>query len=132
MPSSEDFSFVRRVSQVGTLLQTFLFGREVGRDASGNRYFCEKRGLRANVGGVVRQKRWVLYAGEPEPTKVPPEWHAWLHYDADAPLPESARRSWQLPPTTNKTGTPEAWVPPSVAGQGRPQARGDYEAWKPE
>jgi len=117
---------------MATLLQTYLFGVEVGRDSFGNRYFLERGKPRAPNGGRVSQKRWVLYVGEPEPTKVPPEWHSWLHYTTDVPLPETDRKPWQKPHLMNKTGTPEAWMPPALKGEGRPKATGDYEAWIPE
>jgi NADH:ubiquinone oxidoreductase subunit len=130
MPTSENFSFVRRVSQMGTLLQTFLCGREVGRDSFGNRYYCERGKLRAPNGSRVRQKRWVLYAGEPEPTKIPPEWHIWLHYTANAPISESMRKVWQKLHISNRTGTPEAWSPSSPEGEG--PASVNYKLWKPE
>ena len=128
MSNPESFSLIRRLSQIGTLLQTLFCGKEIGRDASGNRYFSE----RGKAPAGIRQRRWVIYKGEPEPTKVPPEWHGWLHHTTDAPLPESARRVWQKPPITNMTGTPEAWMPPSMNGKNRPKATGDYEAWKPD
>ena len=68
---------------IGTSLFTALKGRLVGRDAEGNRYYEERR-PRAGA----RQRRWVLYANQVEASRVPPEWHAWLHYTTDAPLPE--------------------------------------------
>lgn len=132
MQDLESFSFVRRVSQLGTLIQTFLFGKEVGRDQFGNRYYRERGLPRPAKGGRVRQKRWVLYAGAPESTKVPPEWHGWLHYTLEAPLPEGARKPWQKPHSFNLTGTSQAWMPPALKGKGRPSAPGDYRAWKPD
>ncbi|MDR3423889.1 MAG: NADH-ubiquinone oxidoreductase subunit NDUFA12 family protein [Alphaproteobacteria bacterium] len=120
MPPSESFSFVRRASQIGTLLRTFFCGKEIGRDAFGNRYY----------GGGGR--RWVIYAGEPDPTKVPPEWHIWLHQTADAPLQGSAGQPWQKAHVRNRAGTAEAWAPAALAGGMRPKATGDYQAWKPE
>ncbi len=132
MSSSENFSFVRRVSQIGTLLQTFLRGKEVGCDSFGNRYYRERGTPRPSNGGRVRQKRWVIYAGEPEPTKVPPEWHLWLHHTADAPLIETGHRAWQKPHSANKTGTTDAWMPPTLKDESRPQTSGDYQAWKQE
>jgi len=132
MLNSESFSLVRRVSQIGTLLQTFLRGEEVGRDQFGNRYYRERGKLRPATGSRVRQRRWVIYNGEPEASKVPPEWHIWLHYTADAPLSDSTRHAWQKPHIANKTGTPEAWMPPAMNGQNRPHATGDYQAWNPD
>ena len=58
---------------IGTLLFTRLRGHQVGTDALGNRYFQDKR-PRAGQ----RTRRWVLYAGPPEASLVPPEWHSWL------------------------------------------------------
>ena len=127
----ENFSFIRRLSQFGTILQTCLSGVEVGRDAEGNRYYHERRTPKG-----VRQKRWVMFAGEPEASKIPPEWHIWLHHTANAPLPEgsSFHKPWQKPHIPNLTGTKAAYVPPGhvLAGGKRAKATGDYEAWKPE
>lgn len=132
MPGAETFSFVRRLSQAGTLLHTLLHGKEVGRDDAGNRYFEERGSPRASQGGRVRKKRWVLFSGEPEPTKVPPEWHIWLHYTSDKPLSGGDRFAWQKAHVANATGTTDAWLPPSLKGKSRPPATGDYQAWKPE
>ncbi len=120
MFASENFSFVRRISQAGTYLRTLISGVSVGRDEFGNRYYRERGKPRAPYGGRVRQKRWVLYKGAPEPTKVPPEWHMWLHYMADAPLHEDARKPWQKPYEGGFAATPVAR-----------EAENNYQAWKP-
>jgi NADH:ubiquinone oxidoreductase subunit len=127
MSSTESFSLIRRLSQIGTRLQTLLCGHEVGRDDFGNVYY---RGGKAPDG--VREKRWVMYRGEPEASKIPAEWHIWLHHTADAPIPDSARKAWQKPHIENMTGTAEAWLPPSLEGKTRPKATGDYQAWQPD
>lgn len=113
---------------IGTRLFTLFKGRTVGTDAAGNRYYEERRprpGMRA--------RRWVMYAGAPEASAVPAEWHAWLHYMTDAPLPETGRKPWQKPHHANATGTPAGYRPPGhdyLGGQRAP-ATGDYEAWTP-
>jgi NADH:ubiquinone oxidoreductase subunit len=113
---------------IGTRLFTWLRGAQVGQDGFGNRYFREKR-----VRDPKRDRRWVLYNGAPEATKVPPEWHAWLHYTTDAPLPETARRPWQKPHLANATGTASSYRPPGHDYEGghRAAATGDYESWTP-
>ncbi|HJS83865.1 MAG TPA: NADH:ubiquinone oxidoreductase subunit NDUFA12 [Acetobacteraceae bacterium] len=113
---------------LGTWLFTKLKGRLVGQDADGNAYYEERR---ARPG--LRPRRWVMYAGEPEATKVPPEWHTWLHYTTEQPLPLSARQPWQKPHIPNPTGTPESYRPPGhdYRGGERAAATGDYEAWTP-
>jgi NADH:ubiquinone oxidoreductase subunit len=131
MPSSNpdpEFSLVRRLSQFATRLQTLLSGVEVGCDPFGNRYYHERRTPKG-----IRQRRWVMYNGEPEASKVPPEWHIWLHHTADAPIPLQSplRRPWQKPFQQNQTGTAAAYFPPGYAGGKRRKATGDYEAWQP-
>lgn len=127
----QKFSFIRRLSQLGTRLEMSLYGIEVGRDEFGNRYYKSKKTPKG-----VREKRWVFYQGEPEASKVPPEWHIWLHHTADAPLPldSSFRKPWQIPYQPNQTGTESAYLPPghSLAGGKRGKATGDYQAWRPD
>jgi NADH:ubiquinone oxidoreductase subunit len=129
MSSDPNFSFIRRLSQFGTLMQTFLCGRAAGEDEFGNRYYRARRTPKG-----LREKRWVVYAGEPEASKVPPEWHIWLHHTADAPLIDEARLPWQKPHQQNLTGTPDAYLPPghTLEGGKRDKATGDYEAWRPQ
>ena len=124
----DDFSFIRRVSQFGTWFQTLFSGHEVGRDSFGNIYYRSK-----STAKNTREKRWVMYVGEPEASKVPPEWHIWLHHTENAPLPESAKKPWQIPYQQNKTGTAQAYFPPGhvLAGGKRAQSTSDYQAWVP-
>jgi len=120
--------YINAMATIGTMLFTWLRGRVVGRDAAGNVYYQERR---ARADG--RRRRWVIYAGEPEASRVPPEWHAWLHYTTDAPLPAGSARPWQKPHQPNVTGTPLSYRPPGhdYAGGQRAAATGDYEAWTP-
>ncbi len=109
-------------------LVTSLTGQLVGKDAAGNVYYQGK-----SVRPSGRRRRWVMYAGEAEASTVPPEWHAWLHYTTDEPIPETVRRAWQKPHQPNLTGTPLGYRPPGsdyMGGQRAP-ATGDYEAWTP-
>ena len=121
----------------GTRLLTWLRGELVGTDSFGNRYFREKgsRTLRRGGGRWSREKRWVIYNGEPEASKVPPEWHGWLHHTFERPPTEDPlpARWFEKEHEPNLTGTPEAWRPEgSLWNEGRrPPATGDYEAWKP-
>ena len=114
---------------IGTWLFTKLNGRPLGTDAEGNTYYEEKR----QRPGSLRARRWVIYAGKPEASAVPPEWHAWLHYTTDAPLPQDQRRPWQKPHLPNATGTALSYRPPGHDYQGgnRSRATGDYEPWTP-
>lgn len=114
---------------LGTWLFTKLKGRQVGTDAAGNIYY-EAGAPRP---GAHKARRWVVYAGSPEASEVPPEWHAWLHYTTDEPLPDTGRRAWQKPHRANPTGTAASYRPAGhdYSGGQRASATGDYEAWTP-
>ena len=112
---------------LGTWLYTKFKGRKVGEDSSGNVYFCSSRKRAGN-----REERWVIFSGDTEASKVPPEWHAWLHQTTDTPI-DTAQNSWQKPHQANATGTEEAYLPPGHDRRGgeRASSTGDYEAWTP-
>lgn len=120
---------------IGTWLFTKLRGELVGEDLYGNRYYCE-RGGRKNVRNNGRQRRWVMYKGAPEGSKVPPVWHAWLHHTtAEPPVgKDGPLYAWQKVHMANMTGTPLAYRPPGsiLKGGRRDKASGDYEPWRPE
>lgn len=116
------------MATLGTLLYTWAKGKLVGTDAEGNRYYTERTEAKGR-----RTRRWVIYNGKVDASRVAAEWHAWLHYTSDKPLTDVARQSWQQPHRSNKTGSAEAYLPPGhdLAGGRRDRATGDYEAWQP-
>ena len=87
------------------------------------------------VTGSLAASPIVLYAGEVEASRVPPEWHAWLHRLVVDP-PDAAKikpRPWQKPHQPNLTGTARAYRPPghTLKGGHRAKGTGDYEPWIP-
>ncbi|MCW5682296.1 MAG: NADH:ubiquinone oxidoreductase subunit NDUFA12 [Xanthobacteraceae bacterium] len=115
----------------GTRLWTLLYGKYVGTDEQGNRYY---RSGKVDP-GYQFERRWVIYNGLAEPSRIGPDWHGWLHHTVDTPPTEEnyQPKSWQKPHRPNYTGTPSAWRPRgSTLAQGkRPKATGDYKAWSP-
>ena len=116
---------------VGTLFNSALTGEQVGTDAQGNKYYRAKK-LRADGG----ERRWVIYDGANDASRVPAEWHGWLHNSYDG-VPEShlpPARIWEVDYTPNATGTAAAYRPQGALEKGgsRAAATGDYEAWSPE
>ena len=103
-------------------------GAQVGSDALGNIYFESKR----PVNGYTR--RWVIYDGSNDASRVPPEWFGWLHHMTDL-VPDALPpvRTWEKPAVPNLTGTPVAYRPAGALERGgnRAAATGDYEAWSP-
>ena len=116
---------------VGTALFSAMKGEQVGTDAQGNAYF------RSNVKTAEGlDRRWVIYHGANDASRVPPEWFSWLHHQIDD-VPSKALppvRPWQKPALPNLTGTPLAYRPSGALEKGgvRAAATGDYEAWTPE
>ncbi len=109
---------------VGTQLFTWRKGEKVGEDDEGNIYYQTRDGVR----------RWVIFNGEVEGSRVSPDWHGWLHHTfdnspADRPL---VHKSWEKPHQPNLTGTPAAYAPAGSMRQATPADRRDYEAWSPE
>jgi NADH:ubiquinone oxidoreductase subunit len=117
----------------GTQLWTWRFGELVGKDEQGNTYYRTKgRKIDPTLGF---ERRWVVYNGYTEASKIPPSWHGWMHHTVDvAPTEESyAAREWEKPHVPNMTGTPAAYRPSgsTLASGRRPAATGDYQAWTP-
>ena len=116
---------------IGTLFNSAMTGEQVGTDAQDNRYYRAKK-RRADGG----ERRWVIYLGANDASRVPPEWHGWLHNSYDG-VPESylpPPRIWEVDYTPNATGTPAAYRPQGALEKGghRAAATGDYEAWSPD
>ncbi len=109
---------------LGTQLFTWRRGQKVGTDVQGNIYYQTKGGKR----------RWVIYNGESEASRVSPDWHGWLHFTWDQP-PTSApltHKAWEQPHQENLTGTAAAYAPAGSLRRAAPADRGDYDAWRPE
>lgn len=129
--------FIKRIfawwdgATLGTLLAVKRRAEFVHEDEFGNRYYEEKK---ASYDG--RKRRWVTYKGYADASRVPPEWHGWLHhlYDQrpnEEPLPT---KGYEKPYAPNLTGTVYAYHPKGSLWRGgkRPKVASDYEAWDPD
>ncbi|SPH21982.1 hypothetical protein ASD8599_02729 [Ascidiaceihabitans donghaensis] len=109
---------------LNTQLFTWRKGVKVGEDGQGNIFYKTHDDAR----------RWVIFNGEAEASRIDPEWHGWLHrtWDeppTDKPLPH---KSWEKPHQENLTGTALAYAPSGSIRRTEPKSRDDYEAWTPE
>jgi NADH:ubiquinone oxidoreductase subunit len=109
---------------IGTQIFTWRNGAKVGEDAEGNVFYQTKGGKR----------RWVIFNGESEATRISPEWHGWLHHTWDEPPTDLplAHKPWEKPHQENLTGTAAAYAPPGSIRSAAPVERRDYDAWTPE
>ncbi len=99
--------------------RTLLNGAIQGTDEFGNRYYTSR------IHWGRKPKRWVAYAGKPDPTMIPPSWYGWLHHTSDAPLDVSVVKPWQKGHQPNLTHTTDAFQPVAAP------VKADYTAWKP-
>ncbi len=110
---------------IGTRFYTRRFGKRVGEDEGGNVYYQTADGKR----------RWVIYNGAADASRIPPGWHGWMHHRVDVPPTEEryVTREWQKPHQPNYTGTSKAYRPKGslLNTAERPRVSGDYDAWTP-
>lgn len=116
---------------VGTRLFTARSGTKVGTDAQGNVYYCVRK-----KGEHERDRRWVIFNGVTEASRIPPDWHGWIHHIYDEPPSSNkalTRKKWEKPHKQNMTGTSQSYHPPGslLTPQDRPKVAADYEAWTP-
>jgi NADH:ubiquinone oxidoreductase subunit len=121
---------------IGTLLNSAATGEHVGTDAQGNKYYRAKKLRPVGHPFAGTERRWVIYNGANDASRVPAEWHGWLHGTLEG-VPEShlpPARIWETEFTPNATGTLAAHRPQGALERGgkRAKATGDYEAWAPD
>ena len=101
----------------GTFLKTLFFGKFVGSDETGNRYYKSKQ-----------DERWVIYSKNIEATKITSDWYLWMHHTIDK-IPDSkdSKFSWQKKHLENQTGTNNRFKPVKIA---KNSLKKKYETWK--
>ena len=112
---------------ISTMLYTRLFGQNIGQDVFGNKYYMSKTKAK-------KQRRWVIYNGEVEASRISAEWHGWLHKTWDEPPTEKPlpRKSWEICHKPNVTGSLASYKPSGSLKRKNLKERQDYEAWSPE
>ncbi|MDC0857165.1 NADH-ubiquinone oxidoreductase subunit NDUFA12 family protein [Rickettsiales bacterium] len=92
---------------IATKLYAYFFGKFVGKDDAGNSYY------RIIKSKKQKERRWVVYKGVVEASKVPAKWHLWLHHVTDQ-LPNEFSQEpyfWQKIHKPNYTATSHAYYP---------------------
>ncbi len=118
-------------STIGALFDIKRRSDFIGEDEYGNRYYQDKK---SSIEG--RHRRYVVYQGLAEPSKVPADWHGWLHHTHSEPptVKPLLRRKWETDHKPNMTGTLFADRPQGSLRQSGERAANaaDYEAWSPD
>ena len=102
---------------LGTRIYTLIFGKLKGNDELGNKYYESKNG-----------KRWVIYKGVIDASKIPVEWYSWIHYTNNRieKNHKFEKYSWQKPHQSNLTGTEKAYYP----NKNKNGNKKKYSSWK--
>ena len=103
---------------IGTKLYTIFFGRLVGKDDFGNKYYENNK----------KTKRWVIYKGEIDASKISADWYSWIHFmknkiEFDTKI---KKYDWQKPHLSNQTGTKNAYHP----NKKDVEIKKKYKIWK--
>ena len=103
---------------IGTRLYTIFFGKFVGTDDFGNKYYENKK----------RKKRWIIYNGEIEATKIPIEWYSWMHSIKNKieNTHDLKKFHWQKLHKPNQTGTEDSYHPKKNNNENDKK----YKSWK--
>ena len=105
---------------LGTFVYTLFTGKLVGKDESGNKYYTNSKG-----------KRWVIYKNSVESSKIPSEWHLWIHsLNKNKPLNNLRKFEWQKKHEENLTGTSKAHKPDGSLLSDSKNNMKKYETWK--
>ena len=115
---------------IGTRIYTWIYGKLVSEDEFGNRYYCNSKNFED-----PKAKRWVMFNGEIEASKIPPHWHSWLHKTINIPpINYSHKYLWQKNIEPNLTGTSKAYFPNSkylAKSNKNKKIDIEYEKWQP-
>ncbi|MEC7380960.1 MAG: NADH:ubiquinone oxidoreductase subunit NDUFA12 [Pseudomonadota bacterium] len=109
---------------LGTRIYTSFKGKKVGIDEKGNKFYVHRKN---------NKKRWIIYNGLMDASKVPALWHDWLHYRTDEIPNESDKNpNWYKIHEENTTGTNEAYSPELSKNKEPEILKKNYEPWNPE
>ena len=102
---------------LGTFLKTLFFGKFVGKDKYGNKYYKSKQ-----------DKRWVIYKNKIEATKITNDWFLWMHHTVNE-IPNSDRKKylWEKEHEENLTGSSKSYKPVKFK---KSENYKKYDTWK--
>ena len=82
------------------------FCKICGRRRIWQHLLCQKSG---SIKNNNRERRFIVYSGIVEASKVPQEWNAWLHHVTNDLPKKKPKLSWMKDHLPNMTGTPYAY-----------------------
>ena len=101
---------------IGTFLKTVFFGKFVGTDELGNKYYKSKK-----------DERWVIYKNDIDASKITSQWYLWMHHTVNELPLDKKKYLWQKEHSENLTGTKKAYRPNKISKLNDIKK---YETWK--
>ena len=101
----------------GTLLKTLFFGKLIGKDEQGNKYYKSKK-----------DERWVVYSSSVEASKIPGEWYLWIHHKIKEITKKKKKNfNWQKKRKEKLKGKDKSYSPRKIINK---KIKKKYESWK--
>ena len=102
LSKNEEFKKLIEQKKISNKYATIFFGKLVGSDELGNKYYESRNG-----------KRWVIYANSIDASKIPVEWYSWMHFTPNKIEKNHnlKKYKWQKPHQANLTGTDASYYP---------------------
>tara|TARA_B100001996_G_C18360656_1_gene477646 strand:+ start:76 stop:435 length:360 start_codon:yes stop_codon:yes gene_type:complete len=102
----------------GTYLKTLFYGKLVGEDKYGNKYYRSKN-----------DERWVVYSNTVEASKINSDWYLWIHHTINETPDKNNEKKydWQKDHSENLTGTINSYKPNKIS---KSKKQKKYESWK--
>jgi NADH:ubiquinone oxidoreductase subunit len=101
---------------LGTFLKTLFYGKFVGTDELGNKYYKSKK-----------NERWVIYKDDIDASKITNDWYLWMHHTINELPLKKEQYLWQKKHSENLTGTIKAYRPNKIS---KSINKKKYETWK--
>jgi NADH:ubiquinone oxidoreductase subunit len=92
-------------NNLGTLLYSFFYGKKVGQDKNGNKFYIHKYNLK---------RKWVLYNKIVDPTSLKVAWQLWLtnnKKEIPSDMNDNKIYIWQKEKVPNYSGSRNSYHP---------------------
>ena len=92
-------------NNLGTLIYSFFYGKKVGQDEDGNKFYIHKHNMK---------RKWVLYNKTVDPTSLKVIWQLWLtnnKTELPSEIGHNKAYIWQKERAPNYSGTKNSYHP---------------------
>ena len=115
-------------NNLGTLIYSFFYGKKVGEDKNGNKFYIHKFNFK---------RKWVIYNKVVDPTSLKVAWQLWLtnnKKEVPSDINDNKIYMWQKEKVPNYSGTKNSYHPKKYKNlsQKNKKSKSLKEIWSPE